>query len=241
MTYDGALHEKGGPVDEQAEYLKRTPIFSGFSDTELVEVARLIIERKFKRNTVIFHENEPGTAFYVVKDGRVKVYKLAEDGRELIIGIFGDGGIFGDVPVFDGGPYPASAATMTDTVVWSISRRDFEQLVKAYPEISLKLIRVLGRRLRQAHDLLRDMALKNVPQRLAGLLLKLKEEYGSAAQGGTLLELPLSRQDMAELLGVSRETATRELSKFAKAGILDVDGRRITILDEPKLRLWSKM
>lgn len=224
-----------------AQHLKRAPTFSDFNEAELEEVAQLVIERKFKRHTVIFHENEPGNAFYIIKTGRIKVYKVSEDGRELIIGIFGDGGIFGDVPVFDGGPYPASAAAMTDSVVWSINRADFERLIRAHPEISLKVIRVLGRRLRQAHNLLRDMALKNVPQRLASLLLKLKEEYGSETASGTVLELPLSRQDMAELIGVSRETATRELSKFAKAGLIEVDGRRITILNEPKLRLWSKI
>ena len=226
---------------EQTEQLRKTPIFSDFSDTELDEVFGLINERKFKRETIIFHENEPGNYFYIIKAGRVKVYKLSEDGRELIIGIFGDSGVFGDVPVFDGGPYPASAAAMTDTIVWAISRADFEKLVTAHPEISLKLIRVLGRRLRQAHNVLRGMALKNVPQRMAILLLNLKEEYGRETRDGILLELPLSRQDMAELIGVSRETATRELSKLAKTGTIIIDGRNITIVNEPKLRLWSKM
>lgn len=221
------------------EHLRKTAIFSEFTDAELDEVSRLIVERRFKHGTVIFHENDPSYAFYVIKDGRIKVYKLSEDGRELIIGIFSNGGVFGDVPVFDGGPYPATAETMIDSVVWSISRNDFEKLVKDHPDISLKLIRVLGRRLRQAHNLLRDMALKNVPQRLATLLIKFIDEYGRPGPQGILLELPLSRQNIAELIGVSRETATRELSKFAKAGLLEVDGRRITIIDRDKLSIWS--
>ncbi len=226
-------------MDPKIEHLRKTSIFAEFSDAELDEVSRLIVERRFKHDTVIFHESDPSYAFYVIKEGRIKVYKLSEDGRELIIGIFGNGGVFGDVPVFDGGPYPASAAAMIDSVVWSISRTDFEKLVKNHADISLKLIRVLGRRLRQAHNVLRDMALKNVPQRLATLLIKFIDEYGTHTDEGILLELPLSRQNIAELIGVSRETATRELSKFAKAGLLKVDGRRITIIDRDKLSIWS--
>lgn len=219
--------------------LIKTPIFREFSDEELSEVEGLLRERKYRRGSIIFNENDPADYFYIIKEGRIKISKLSKDGRELIIGIFGENGIFGDVPVFDGGPYPASAAAMTDAIIWSINRNEFEALVKKYPEISLKLIRVLGRRLRQAHNLLRDMALKNVPQRLANLLKKLRKEYGSEEGGLVVLELPFSRRDMAEMIGVSRETVTRELAKFVKAEILDVNGKRIIIRDEAKLDLWS--
>lgn len=219
--------------------LKKTPIFKEFSDEELSEVEGLLRERKYRRGTIIFNENDPADYFYVIREGRIKISKLSKDGRELIIGIFGENGIFGDVPVFDGGPYPASAAAMTDATIWAISREEFEALVKKHPEISLKLIRVLGRRLRQAHNLLRDMALKNVPQRLANLLKKLKREYGVEEDGVIVLDLPFSRQDMAEMIGVTRETVTRELTKFAKAGIIDVNGKRIVIRDEAKLDLWT--
>jgi len=228
-------------MDPRAAQLAKVPFFAQFTESELEELAELVQIRRIRKDTVIFHEQDPGLTFYVIKQGRVKVYKNTEDGRELILGIFGDGGIIGDVPVFDGGPYPASAASLEETELYAIKRESFEQLINSHPEVSLKIIRVLGRRLRQAHELVRDMAMKNVAQRLAGLLLRLIEEYGVVSDGRTVLDLPLSRQEMADMMGVSRETATRELSRFAKTGLVEIEGRRITILEEKKLRLWSRV
>lgn len=226
-------------MEDMINQLKRTSIFSEFTEDELQEVSQLLVERKYARGSILFNENDEAGYFYLIKSGRVKIYKLVEDGRELIIGIFSENGIFGDVPVFDGGPYPATAATMVDSTIWSISRDDFELLVKNHPDISLKLIRVLGKRLRQAHNLLRDMALKNVPQRLAKLLIKFEREYGEVSGSTIFLDLPFSRQDIAEMIGVSRETVTRELTKFVKAEILKVDGKKLTIIDKEKLGLWT--
>ena len=224
-----------------AHKLKQTFVFSEFSDDELRAVTAVVAERSFKKGTTIFHEGQPGVAFYIVKSGRIKVFKLAEDGRELILGIFGDGALFGDVPVFDGGPYPAGATALVDTRVYSINREDFERLVAGHPNMSLKVIRVLGRRLRQAHGFVMDIAMKSAPQRLSSLLLKLAEEYGVREDQGLVLDLPLTRQEIAELMGVSRETAIRELSKFSRAGTIRLDGKRIIILDDAKLKLWSKV
>lgn len=224
-----------------AQTLKQTFIFSEFTDPELLCVASLVSERFFKRSTTAFHEGQPGIAFYIIKEGRVKISKLAEDGRELILGIFGDGAIFGDVPVFDGGPYPATATMLIDTSVYSINREDFEHLVTDSPGMALKIIRVLGRRLREAHGFAMDIAMKSAPQRLALLLLKLTQEYGADSSQGLFLDLPLSRREIAELIGVSRETAIRELSKLSRAGTIKLEGKRIVILDINKLKLWSKM
>lgn len=224
-----------------ARKLKQTFVFTEFSDDEIASVTELVSERTFKKGTTIFHEGQPGSAFYIVKTGRIKVFKLAEDGRELILGIFGDGALFGDVPVFDGGPYPAGAATLVDTRVYSINRDDFERLVMGHPAIALKVIRVLGKRLRQAHGFVMEIAMKSAPQRLSSLLLKLADEYGVESDEGLVLDIPLTRQEIAELMGVSRETAIRELSKFGRAGTIKLDGKRIFILDRPKLALWSKM
>lgn len=226
---------------ELAQKLKQTFIFSDFTAHELEAAAKLVKERSYKKGVTIFHEGQPGMAFYVVKSGRVKVFKLAADGRELILGIFGDGALFGDVPVFDGGPYPAGAATLVDTQVYSINRDDFDRLVTDRPEIALKVIRVLGKRLRQAHGFVMDIAMKSAPQRLSSLLLKLAGEYGVRTEGGLAIDIPLTRQEIAELMGVSRETAIRELSKFSRSGSIQLEGKRIIITDRKKLELWAKM
>lgn len=223
------------------DYLRRTPIFSTLSDDEMDKIIPLVVKRKLRKNTVIFHENDPASAFYLVKTGRIKIYRVSRDGREQVLYLLGDGQIFGDVPTFDGGPYPATAATMTDSEIYLINREDFNNLIRRNPEIALKIIQALGGRLRQALDLIRDLSFKQVPHRLAGLLLKLEREYGQQSEEGILISLPLSRQDLADIVGTSRETVTRELKKMERAGMLAIDRRMITITDREKLESWARI
>jgi len=221
-------------------YLRQTPIFSGLSDAELEELVPLVIKRKLKDDTVIFHEGDPASAFYLVKQGRVKIYKVSADGREQVLSILGDGQIFGDVPVFDGGPYPATAATMVETEIYQVRRDEFEEFVRRHPEVALKLLRALGQRLRQAMALVRDLSFKQVPHRLAGLLVKLARDNGREVVDGILIDMKLSRQDIAEIVGTSRETVTREIKKMENAGMLKLDGRKIIVTDEEKLTSWAR-
>ncbi len=226
---------------ELTEQLKKTFIFSDFSQEELEAAAGLFRKKKYRKGVAIFHEGQPGIAFYLVSSGRVKVFKLNEDGRELIFGIFGDGAIFGDVPVFDDGPYPASAATLVETEVVYMSRDDFIRLITEHPAISLKIVRVLGKRLRQAQRFVMEIAMKSVLQRLSAQLVRLAEEYGRDEGGETIIDLPLTRQELAELIGVTRETVTRELSKLSKAGAISLEGKKIYIIDRLMLERSAKM
>lgn len=221
-------------------YLKQTPVFSHLNDEELDSIIPHVVKRRLKKNTVIFHENDPSTAFYLVKTGRVKIYKTGMEGREQVLSILGDGQIFGDVPAFDGGPYPASAATMADSEIYLIRSEDFQALVRRYPEVAIKIIKVLGQRLRQSIELVRDLSFKQVPHRLAGLLVKLSREYGADTENGRLIELPLSRQELADIVGTSRETITRELKKMEREGMLVVDRRHLTITDLERLQNWAR-
>lgn len=223
------------------DFLQRTPIFSGLSEDEIDKIVPLVIKRKLRKNTVIFHENDPASAFYLVKTGMIKIYKVSRDGREQVLSILGDGQILGDVPTFDGGPYPATAATMTDSEIYLINRDDFNDMVRRNPDIALKIIKALGGRLRQALELVRDLSFKQVPHRLAGLLLKLGKEYGQESDAGILIDLSLSRQDLADIVGTSRETVTRELKKLERAGMLIIDRRLITITDREKLADWARL
>lgn len=227
-------------TNSRKESLRQTPVFSGLSDAELDELAPLVLKRKLKGDTVIFHEGDPASAFYLVKQGRVKIYKMSASGREQVLSILGDGQIFGDVPVFDGGPYPATAATMTATDIYQVKRDEFEEFVRRHPEVALKLLRMLGQRLRQAMALVRDLSFKQVPHRLAGLLLKLARDNGREVDGGTLIDMALSRQDIAEIVGTSRETVTREIKKMEGAGMLRLEGRKIIVTDTEKLTGWAR-
>lgn len=222
------------------EFLKKTSVFSSLSDSELDEVAPLMTRRCLGGDTVIFHENDPASAFYIVRFGRVKIYTISREGREQILAILGSGQIFGDVPVFDGGPYPASAATMADSEIYLIKSQDFQELLRRYPEIALKVIRVLGQRLRQSMELVRDLSFKQVPHRLAGLLLKLARDHGKDTGEGTRVDLAMSRQSIADTIGTSRETVTRELKKMEQAGIISVNRRVVRITDLERLTDWAR-
>ena len=222
------------------DYLRQTPVFSGLSDEELDELVPLVVKRRLRKDTVVFHEGDPGSAFYLVKTGRVKIYKSSAYGREQVLSILGDGQIFGDVPTFDGGPYPATAATMTEAEIYLIRREDFQGILRRHPEIALKVIQVLGARLRQSLELIRDLSFKQVPHRLAGLLLRMAREHGEPTEAGTLIPLSLSRQDLADIAGTSRETVTRELKKMERAGLLKVNRRQIIILDHERLEAWAR-
>ena len=223
------------------DFLRQTPIFTGLSEDELDKIVPLIIKRKLKKNTVIFHENDPSSAFYLVKTGRIKIYKVSRDGREQVLSILGDGQIFGDVPTFDGRPYPATAATMADSEIYLINRDNFNDMVRRNPDIAMKIIRALGGRLRQALELVRDLSFKQVPHRLAGLLLKLGKQYGQETEEGLLIDLSMSRQDLADIVGTSRETVTRELKKLERAGMLIIDRRLITVTDREQLEKWARL
>ncbi|HDY70032.1 MAG TPA: Crp/Fnr family transcriptional regulator, partial [Actinobacteria bacterium] len=177
---------------------------------------------------------------YLVRSGKVTVYKPSRDGREQIQVILVAGQIFGDVPDFDGGPYPATAATMEDSEIYLIRRDDFHQLLRSHPEISIKVIQVLGQRLRQSMELVRDLSFKQVPHRLAGLLLRLARDEGRDSGEGVLVDLSMSRQEIAEVVGTSRETVTRELKKMEKAGMIRIDRRMVTIIDEGRLKAWAR-
>lgn len=226
---------------EKKEYLRRTPVFAALNDAELDALAPLVVERRLRRNTVIFHENDPAAAFYMVKTGKVKIYKVSRDGREQVLSILGEGQIFGDVPTFDGGPYPATAATMEDCEIYLIRREDLLAVVRRHPDIAIQIIAVLGQRLRQALELVRDLSFKQVPHRLAGLLLKLAEQYGEEKEAGVLIGIKLSRQELADIVGTSRETVTRELKKMEQSGLVGLEGRQITIFNREGLVSWARM
>lgn len=219
--------------------LRKSHIFRDFDDTELEKIVSIASIRKFKKNSMIFYERDQANNFYIIKSGRVKIFRPATDGREFILGIFSSGALFGDVPVFDGGSYPATAQSIDDCEVYAISKEGFESFIIKNPLTSIKIIKTLSRRLRNALNQVSDLAMKNVSQRLAGMLVKFAEQEGIVDDSGIYLECDLTRQELAELIGVSRETFTRELGKFAKAGILRCEKRNILITNIDKLKIWS--
>jgi len=216
----------------KAQILRNASVFSSLNDDELAELASLAIERNFMSNEFVFWDGDTPDWFYIIAQGQVKVLKHSSSGREFIIAFFGPGEMFGEVAVFENKPYPASAQTVAETRVLGIKREDFLSFLASHPQVALKIIGVLGGRLRDAQSRLRDLAGERVEQRLASVLLMLSSKIG--------LTLPFTRQEIADMTGTTTETAIRVMSHLKDRGIIRSLRGKVIIQDIEKLRLLSE-
>lgn len=224
---------------KNTEALQKVAFFEGLSAAELDTVAYVMIERFYPKGTVLFLEGDKGEALFLILQGRIKISKASVDGRQQILQILKDGDIFAEVILFDQGPYPATAEALEDSTCWLLRSADMVKLLQNQPMLAVTLLRIMSRRLRQAQLLIRDLALHDAYGRMAGLLLQFSQREGEKTGDGVLLDLELTRQEMASMIGTSRETVTRILSRFQKDGILILDKQRIIIRDEEKLCDWT--
>jgi CRP/FNR family transcriptional regulator len=219
-------------VRNRVQVLEQSFIFASLNNDEISELAELTIERSFVPTEFIFWDGDAPEWFYVVAEGKVKVLKHSSLGREFIIAFFGPGEMFGEVAVFENKPYPASAQAVTETKVVGVKRDDFLSFLANRPQVALKIINVLGGRLRDAQGRLRDLAGERVEQRLASVLLMLSAKRG--------LTLPFTRQEIADMAGTTTETAIRVMSHLKDREIIRSVRGKVIILNEEKLRLLSE-
>ncbi len=216
----------------ELEYLKEIPVFLNLPDELLQMIHNHTVERRFRKGTIIFLEGDKGEGFHYVKSGRVKVLRTSDDGREHIIKILGAGEIFAEVLMFNNMPYPATAVAVEPSCIGMIRNVDLEQLVLGNNVLALQLIKALSQRLIYAQQKIKNLALNDVMFRTVEILLRLSQEQGSKLDSGVIeIALDLSRQDLASLVGTTRETVTRTLSSLKKDKIIDFDGNKIRILD----------
>ncbi len=217
---------------ERVEVLKRSLIFSPLSLAELNTLSKLVVERELASGEYVFWEDDPPDWFFILAEGRVKVIKTASSGKELIIAFFGPGEMFGEVAVFSGKPYPASAQAMEKTKVLGIRNDDFLNFLAAHPQVALRIISVLGERLRESQSRIRDLVGERVEQRVARILLMLSEKLGPS--------LPFTRQEIADMSGTTVETAIRIMSRLKEGGIIRSTRGKTIIVNETKLKLLSE-
>jgi len=214
------------------DILEQSFLFSSLNEDALTELAGLTIERSLTPGEFVFWDGDTPHWFYMVAEGKVKVLKHSSLGKEFTIAFFGPGEMFGEVAVFENKPYPASAQAVAETKVLQIKREDFLSFLAHRPEIALRIINVLGGRLRNAQGRLRDLAGERVEQRLASVLLMLSAKRG--------LTLPFTRQEIADMTGTTTETAIRVMSHLKDRGIIRSVRGKVIILDDEKLRLLSE-
>jgi CRP/FNR family transcriptional regulator, cyclic AMP receptor protein len=216
------------------DFLSTVPLFKSLDAADLDHFRQLVREKIYPKGSVILFEADPGDALFVVRAGRVKVVLIADDGREVILGILGVGEHFGELSLIDEQPRSAHVIAMEDSVLLVLHRDDFKQRVESNPSIAWSLLMELSRRLRRADGQIRSLVLLDVPGRIARMLLDTADEGG-----GPLIEKPLTHQTIAQVIGASRETVSRAMREFQDSGWISTERRRVRILNRSALEKRS--
>jgi len=206
--------------------MSETPLFSGLSNEQLEEIRQIAVAKAYDRGQPIFWDGDKGTGFYIVISGKVKVYKMSPEGKEQILHFYGPGQPFGEVPVFAGDVFPASAQAMLKSRLLFFPRQGFINLISANPSLALNMLAVLSMRLRQFTVQVENLSLKEVPGRLASYLLYMSREQKNTA----ILNLPVSKGQLASLLGTIPETLSRIFNRMSTQGLIEVRGSEIHLL-----------
>ncbi|MDP2847011.1 MAG: Crp/Fnr family transcriptional regulator [Humidesulfovibrio sp.] len=201
-------------------------LFEGLPKAQLTSLADIALLKRAKAGDTLFEAGQPGTHFYAVVSGKVRVYRAAPSGKEQILHVFGAGEAFAEVPVFEGKTYPASAQALEDSLMLSFPRKEFVEVLRRDPELALGVMALLSARLRAFVGQIAQLSLKEVPERLAGYLLLLR-----ASQNRDDLTLDLPKGQIASYLGTIPETLSRALKKLTDQGLIEISGNRVAVLD----------
>lgn len=214
-------------MENIVDIISNTALFGGLSEDQLSQVCSIAQNKAYKRGEAIFWEDDPGIGFYVVVNGKVKVYKTSSEGKEQILHIYGPGHPIGEVPVFSGNRFPANAMALEKSRMLFFPRKDFVNLISQQPSLALNMLAVLSMRLRQFTLQVENLSLKEVPARLASYLIYLSKEQDDTPT----VRLPISKGQLASLLGTIPETLSRIFSKMNHQGLINVKGNQIEVTD----------
>ena len=213
---------------EYEQVIRQVPLFSGLNGLDLERVSRLVVRRKFRKGQLIISEGQELEGFYIVISGQVKVYKLSPDGKQQILHLVAPGGTFAEVAAFTKGFSPANASAIIDSEVFFLFKNDLIKLIRDNPQISLNMLASMSKRLLHMVGVIEELALKDVPARLAKYLLD------SAPGQVTEIKLAITKKELAARLGTISETLSRTLNKFRSKKVIKVAGNRITILNKAR-------
>jgi len=226
---------------ERRDILQAMPFFAGLSERDWEKVTDLFSERQYQKNDYIFLEGEAPEALYIIMTGKVKVLRHSTDGKDVVLRVGGPGHLLGTVAVFDGSGYPGTAQAIEECTALVIARNDCLTLVNRYPVFALAVISDLGSRLRSSAEQIRSLAVERVEQRIARVLLKLAETAGSDSPEGRVIEMPLTRQDVADMTGTTVETAIRVMSKFRRLELIKTRRGKVVLVELAALQEISEV
>lgn len=216
---------------------KRVPIFSSLDEEEINSVVGLIIRRQYAKGETILLEGSELDSLNIVNHGMVKAYRYTQEGKEQILYIFSEGDFFGEKNLLSRQEATYNVEALEPTHICMIRSRDFQALIREYPDISMKIIKELSMRLDRLENAVQNMGTKNAEARIGAVLLEFAEKYGSRHPAGIQFEMPFSREGMANYIGVARETVSRRLNHLQEEGVIDMVGnKKIIIKDQEALR-----
>jgi CRP/FNR family transcriptional regulator len=218
------------------EMLSKNNIFKEIDPKLAEELYNKLITRKYRKKMLIFMEGEPADYIYFILHGKVKLSKISAEGQEKIVQIIQDGQFFGEVPVLDGGTHPLTAETLEEAEIGLLGLEEFRNYLSQYPQLAYGIMEIMAKRLRQSFRQIKNLALKNTHSRLASRLFKLSREYGVEMGDGIFIKAAFTHQDLANMIGTSRETVSRILRDFEKSGAIRIVRQKITIINMDILR-----
>ena len=215
--------------------LRTVPLFAGLGDDDWVALGGRLTSVDVARGDVVFHAGDRGDCLYVVVEGKVKITRTTPDGRENLLAILGPGDLLGELSLFDSLDRTATATAITDLMLSRLDERDFHGYLDDRPAVARELLRVLARRLRDTNAAMADLVFTDVPGRVAKALLSLGERFGAETAEGVVVHHDLTQEELAQLVGASRETVNKALSDFASRGWLRLDGKSVLLIDRDRL------
>ncbi len=218
------------------ELLQRVPFLAALEAADREALATAAKRRRFRRGEVIFHKDDPGESLFIIDEGSVRIYLPSPQGADLTLAVLGPGDFFGDLALLDGRPRSASAAAFPETETVALNRADFTSVIRSRPEAAMAVLAAVAERLRETNEMAGDLAFLDVGGRLAKKLLELAAARGVQRPEGILLELSLTQEELANMVGVTRESVNRQLALFRRLGVIGSQGRRFLIRDAEALR-----
>jgi len=215
--------------------LRQVSIFNGLTEPELQFLAQRAVLRNYKKGALLFTEGDPCSGLFVIESGHARIFKSSPNGREQVLTIEGPGSSVAELPLFDGGTYPASTAAVDDARVYFISKQDFHSLCLVHPQVPLKVLKVVGGRLRKLVGIIEELSFTTVRSRLISVLLRLAKT-GRKTPAGIEVQLPPSNQELASEIGTVRELVSRNLSRLQAQDLIKMDGKTVIIPDIPRLQ-----
>lgn len=216
--------------------LMQTPLFSALDPEAASALRASMVELRARKGDVIFVEGEPGDRLYIVVEGKVVLGQAAADGRETLLAVQGPGEMFGELSLFDPGIRTSTATALTDCVVLGLGREALRPWLTGRPEVAEALLQALAQRLRRTNEAMSDLVFSDVPGRVSKALIELKEKFGIERNGEWYVEHDMTQEELAQLVGASRETVNKALADFVHRGWLRVEQRSVTITDLERLQ-----